>query len=315
MEEPPLSPEETQALAFAGLTEVQAKDAAADLQLDFALEIPKLGRYRANIFHQRLGWDANFRVVRAAIPTLEELGLPAHLRLLTEYQQGLVMVTGSGGSGKTTTAAALLDIVNAERPDHIITVEDPVEYIIPPKACQITQREVGRHTQSFGAALRAALREDPDIILVGEMRDLETTAISISAAETGHLVFATLNTSSAARTVAKIVDFYPISQQAQVQTMVAESLRGVITQQLIPRIDTEGVALAVEILINTSGIAQQIKEGKTHMITGMLQSGKRQGMMLMDDSLMTLVTGGYISGEDAYRRAASKQAFERFRQK
>jgi twitching motility protein PilT len=313
MEMDALTPERARELNFSALTQDQAADAEEHQQLDFALEIPNVGRHRCNIFRQRLGWDGAYRVVRATVPTLEELGLPPHLRMFTEYHQGLVMITGSGGSGKTTTAAALLDIINNERKDHIITVEDPVEYVIPPKKCQITQREVGRHTQSFGNALRAALREDPDIILVGEMRDLETTAISISAAETGHLVISTMHTSSSARTVARIVDFYPISQQSQVLTMVAESLRGVIAQALIPRKDGRGAALALEVLVNTSGVAQQIKEGKTHMIQSLIQGGKKYGMMLMDDSIMLLLQNGIISGRDAHRRANDKNKFDQYK--
>jgi len=310
MEVEPLTPERSRELNFSGLTPDQVAEAEEHQQLDFALEIAGVGRHRCNIFKERLGWDGAYRIVSAAVPTLEQLGLPAHLRMFTEYHQGLVMITGSGGAGKTSTAAALLDIVNADRPDHIITVEDPIEYVLTPKRCQVTQREVGRHTQSFANALRAALREDPDIILVGEMRDKDTTAISISASETGHLVFSTMNTSSAARTVARIVDFYPVNQQSQVQTMVAESLRGVITQQLIGRKDNKGSAIAVEILVNISGVAQQIKEGKTHMITSLIQSGKKYGMVLMDESLMNLVNSGAISGRDAYKRAHAKQAFE-----
>lgn len=310
MEEPPLSPGDTETLAMAGLRPAQEEEARKHYQFDFSLEIPKLGRHRCSIFNHRLGWDAAFRIIPAEIPTIEQLGLPDTVRQFTEYHQGLVMITGSGGAGKTTTAAALLDLVNANRDDHIITVEDPVEYILSPRRCQVMQREIGRHTQSFANALRAALREDPDILLIGELRDLNTTAISISAAETGHLVFATMNTSSAMRTVSKIVDFYPSSQQSQVQTMVAESLRGVITQQLVPRADGEGVVLATEIMVNTSGIATQIKDGKTQMLVSLIQGGKKQGMRLMDESLMNLLQQNLISGEEAYQRAANKKNFE-----
>ncbi|MCC5874636.1 MAG: PilT/PilU family type 4a pilus ATPase, partial [Candidatus Sumerlaeia bacterium] len=300
MDVEPLSPELAQQLNFSALNETQAEQALRDLQLDFALEVRGVGRYRCNVFKHRLGWDGSYRVISTKIPTVEDLGLPTSVKVLTEYQQGLVMITGPGGSVKTTTAYALLDLVNQRRRDHIITVEDPVEYILRPAKCQIMQREVGRHTKSFATALRAALREDPDIILVGEMRDLETTSIAISAAETGHLVFGTLGTSTAARTVARIVDVYPISQQSQVCVMVAESLRGVITQKLLPRRDHQGRVLAYEILINTSGIAQQIKEGKSHMINSLIQNGKRQGMCLMDDTLRKLQESGVISGSMAY---------------
>lgn len=310
MESEPLTPERSEELNFLGLTEPQRLLAVHNQQLDFALEIEGVGRHRCNVFKQRLGWDGVYRIVKADIPTVEQLGLPHSVRVFTEYHQGLVMVTGPGGSGKTTTVAALLNLVNEQRRDHIITVEDPVEYVIPAKNCQVTQREVGRHTQSFGNALRAALREDPDIILVGELRDHETTSIAISAAETGHLVFSTLHTSSAARTVARIVDVYPPSQQSQVCTMVAESLRGVISQQLVPRKDGSGPVLAYEILVNSTGISQQIKEKKTHLITSMMQGGKRQGMILMDECLLNLHRQEIISGREAYRRGANKPAFE-----
>lgn len=313
METDPLTPEQAEAINFSGLTEEQQKVARDRMQIDFALEIPKVGRHRCSVFHQRTGWDGVYRLVPAEVPTLEQLGLPGSLRIFTEYTQGLVMVTGPGGSGKTSTVAAMLDVVNANRTDHIITVEDPIEYLLEPKQCQVTQREVGRHTNSFAAALRAALREDPDIIFIGELRDLETTSIAISAAETGHLVFSTLHTGSAMRTVARIVDVYPVTQQAQVCTMVAESLRGVICQQLIPRRDGNGRAMALEVLVNTTGVSQQIKEGKTHMLTSLIQAGKKSGMMLMEDSLLRLHTEGLISGREAYRRATNKQPFERIK--
>ncbi len=314
MEMDPLTPERAMELNFEGLDEQQRATAVDDNQIDFALEIPGVGRHRCNVFHQRLGWDGAYRVVRAKTPTITELGLPDTLRVYTEYNQGLVMVTGPGGAGKTTTVAALLDLVNTSRKDHIITVEDPVEYIVAPKSCQITQREVGRHTESFANALRAALREDPDIIMIGEMRDLETTSIAISAAETGHLVFGTLHTASAIRTVSRIVDVYPLSQQKQIRTMVAESLRGVISQRLVPRKDGNGRATALEILMNTSGVATQLKEGKTHMITSLIQSGKRYGMCLMEDSLLQLYNQGVISGYTAYMNANNRQPFERMKE-
>lgn len=309
-----LTSEGAEELVFSCLTPEQVVTARENQQLDFALEIPKVGRHRCNLFKQRLGWDGAFRIIRANVPTLEELGLPPILKVLTEYNQGMVLVTGSSGAGKSTTAAALVDLVNSTRRDHIITVEDPVEFVMQAKLCQMTQREVGRHTESFAKALRAALREDPDIIMIGELRDFETVSIAISAAETGHLVFGTLPTSSAARTVARLVDFYPIAQQSQVSTMVAESLRGVITQNLVPRKDGTGQALALEILMVTPGVSQQIKEGKTQMITSLIQSGKRYGMMLMDDSLMKLYKDGIITGRDAYKRANNKIGFEPFKE-
>ncbi len=310
MERDPLTPEKCKRLVYSALSPEQQEIARRKLQLDFSLDIPNSGRYRCNIFRQRLGWDGAFRIVSDHVPSLQELGLPDSLRVLTEYNQGLVLISGSGGAGKTTTVAAMLDLVNRHRSDHIITVEDPVEYVLRPRKCQITQREVGLHTESFANALRAALREDPDIIMVGEMRDLETTSIAISAAETGHLVFGTLHTSTASRTVSRIVDIYPTSQRVQVLTMVAESLRGVICQQLVPRKDGHGRVLAREVLINTSGIAAQIKEGKTHLITSLIQGGKKLGMILMDESLMELCRQDIISGREAYHRAVNKEPFE-----
>lgn len=313
MEMDPLTPDRAMDLNFSVLTEEQRLQAQEAQQLDFAIEVANQGRYRCSVFKQRLGWDGAYRIVASRIPTVEELGLPESLKILTEYNQGLVMVSGPGGSGKTTTVAALVQLVNLHRKDHIITVEDPIEYVFQPASCQIIQREVGRHTVSFAAALRAAMREDPDILLIGEMRDLEATSIAITAAETGHLVFGTMHTGSATRTVSRIVDLYPLTQQAQVRTMVAESLRGVITQQLIPRKDGNGRVLALEIMMSTSGISQQIKEGKTHLLRSLIQGGKRQGMVLMEDSLMALYNQGLISGRTAWQSAMHKQNFEPFK--
>ncbi len=308
MERDPLTPEESERLVFSPLSNEQRDAARRDMQLDFSLSIPKSGRYRCCILRQRLGWDGAYRIISDHVPKLEELGLPASLQVLTEYNQGLVLISGPGGSGKTTTVASMLDLVNRHRSDHIVTVEDPVEYVLTPARCQITQREVGLHTVSFAHALRAALREDPDIIMVGEMRDLETTSIAISAAETGHLVFGTLHTSTAARTVSRIVDIYPVSQRTQVLTMVAESLRGVVCQQLVPRKDGSGRVLAREVMINTTGIAAQIKEGRTHLITSLIQGGKKLGMVLMDESLMELHRQGLIAGHEVFDRALNKDA-------
>ncbi|MDX2175198.1 MAG: PilT/PilU family type 4a pilus ATPase [Candidatus Sumerlaeia bacterium] len=310
MEYAPISPERSEQLNFSALTKVQAELLREKLSLDFALQIPADGRYRCNIFHQRLGWDGSYRVVRSSVPSAEELGLPPVCRTLTEYHQGMVLVTGPTNSGKTTTLAAMVDMVNADRDDHIITVEDPIEYVHARKRCQVTQREVGRHTDSFGKALRAALREDPDIIMIGELRDRETVSISISAAETGHLVFGSLHTSSAARTVSRILDVFPPTQQTQICTMISESIRGILSQQLVPKRDGSGVALALEILIFTSGVAQLVREGKTYQLQNQIQSGKKLGMCLMDDSLMELYQAGVISGPEAYSRSDNKNAFE-----
>jgi twitching motility protein PilT len=232
--------------------------------------------------------------------------LPEHLKLLTRYQNGLILVTGSVGSGKSTTLAALVEQVNIERREHIITLEDPIEYVLQAKGCHITQREVHTHTRSFAAALRGALREDPDVIMVGEMRDLETISLAITAAETGHLVLGTLHTGNASRTLDRLLDVFPPDQQEQIRIMVSESLRGVISQQLIPRADGQGRVLALEILTNTPAVANVIREAKTYMLPGIIQTGKKQGMQLMDDALLSLHRNGLISSEEANARAEQK---------
>jgi len=238
---------------------------------------------------------------------MDELGLPEHVKLLTRYQNGLIVVTGSVGSGKSTTLAALVDQINSERREHIITLEDPIEYILEPRGCHITQREVHTHTRSFAAALRGALRQDPDVIMVGEMRDLETIALAITASETGHLVLGTLHTGNASRTLDRLLDVFPVDQQEQIRVMVSESLRGIISQQLVPRADGEGRVLALETLTNTPAVANVIREAKTYLLPGIIQTGKKQGMQLMDDCLLDLYRRGLISPEEAYARAEQKQ--------
>lgn len=310
LDAPPLAPERSEELNLSGLNVAQQQRLLEKYQLDFALEIPGVGRHRCNVFRQRLGWDGAYRIIPTRVPSADELGLPDAVKAMTAHNRGLVVVTGPSGSGKTTTVAAMIDLVNKTRDDHVITVEDPVEYVIPSAHCQITQREVGGHTESFGTALRAALREDPDIIFVGEMRDFETVSIAISAAETGHLVFGTLHTGSAARTVARILDVYPLSQREQVCIMVSESMKGVVAQQLLPRKDGAGQVLALEILVVTAGIGAQIREGKTFQIPSLIQTGKRVGMKLMDESIKELLDKGLVTGRDAYLRAENKALFE-----
>ncbi len=307
---PPLTPELSEELNFSALSDRQREWLLDAQSLDFALELPGGGRYRCNIFRQRLGWDGSYRIVRDRVPTMDELGLPPVAKTLTEYHQGMVLVTGPAGSGKTTTLAAMVDMVNKARTDHIITVEDPIEYVHRSQSCAVTQREVGRHTESFARALRAALREDPDIIMIGEMRDQDTISIAISAAETGHLVFSSLHTSSAARTVGRILDVFPPSQQQQICTMISESIRGVLSQQLVPRKDGNGAVLALEVLIFTSGVSQLIREGKTYQLQNAMQAGKKLGMKLMDEALMELYQQGLITGAEAHSRADNKQPFE-----
>jgi twitching motility protein PilT len=237
---------------------------------------------------------------------MDDLELPEQLKLLTRYQNGLILATGSVGTGKSTTLAAMVQQINIERQDHIITLEDPIEYVIHSNNCHVSQREVFTHTESFATALRAALREDPDVIMVGEMRDLETISLAITAAETGHLVLATLHTSSASRTLDRLLDVFPPEQQEHVRVMVAESLRGVVSHQLIPRKDGTGRVLALEILTNTPAVANVIRENKTFMLPGIIQTGKKQGMRLMDDVLIDLYQRGLISAEEAYARAEQK---------
>ncbi|MCX6979079.1 MAG: PilT/PilU family type 4a pilus ATPase, partial [Verrucomicrobia bacterium] len=300
-----LSAQDTERLAMSFLLEPQRQMLAERGDIDFAYATD-FGRFRASVVRQRLGVDIVFRIISTSLRSMDELGLPPSLKQLTQYHNGLVLVTGSVGSGKSTTLAALVDEVNKTRHDHIITLEDPIEYVIHSKGCHVTQREVHTHTKSFGAALRGALREDPDVIMVGEMRDLETISLAITASETGHLVLGTLHTGSAARTLDRVLDVFPIDQREQIRIMVSESLRGIVSQQLIPRKDGQGRALAMEILTNTPAVGNLIREAKTYMLPGVMQTGKKQGMKLMDDSLIELYDSGQISQEEAYTRAEQK---------
>jgi twitching motility protein PilT len=303
---PVFSSDQTLALAEGFLSDLHKKQLNERGDTDFAYA-NEFGRYRTSVVRQRLGLEIVFRIINTNVRTMDELGLPQHLKLLTRYQNGLILVTGSVGSGKSTTLAALVEQVNMERREHIITLEDPIEYVLEPKGCHITQREVHTHTLSFSAALRGALREDPDVIMVGEMRDLETISLAITASETGHLVLGTLHTGNASRTLDRLLDVFPPDQQEQIRIMVSESLRGVISQQLIPRVDGKGRVLALETLTNTPAVANVIREAKTYMLPGIIQTGKKQGMRLMDDSLVDLYNHGLISAEEAYARAEQKQ--------
>jgi twitching motility protein PilT len=302
---PRLTSDQTLVLAEGFLSNLQKTQLNERGDADFAYS-NAVGRYRTSVVRQRLGVDLVFRIINTKVRTMDELGLPQHLKLLTRYQNGLILVTGSVGSGKSTTLASLVEQVNIERREHIITLEDPIEYVLEPKGCHITQREVHTHTRSFAAALRGALREDPDVIMVGEMRDLETISLAITAAETGHLVLGTLHTGNASRTLDRLLDVFPPDQQEQIRIMVSESLRGVISQQLIPRSDGKGRVLALEILTNTPAVANVIREAKTYMLPGIIQTGKKQGMQLMDDALVELHKRGLISADEAYARADQK---------
>src|SRR5438045_3553691 len=303
---PRLTSDQTLALAEGFLSSLHKTHLNERGDADFAYA-NAFGRYRTSVARQRLGVDLIFRIINTKVQTMDELGLPEHLKLLTRYQNGLILVTGSVGSGKSTTLAALVEQANIERREHIITLEDPIEYVLEPKGCHITQREVHTHTRSFAAALRGALREDPDVIMIGEMRDLETISLAITAAETGHLVLGTLHTSNASRTLDRLLDVFPPGQQEQVRIMVSASLRGVISQQLISRADGQGRVLALEILTNTPAVANVIREARTFMLPGIIQTGKKQGMQLMDDALIELQSRGLITADEAFARADHKR--------
>jgi len=277
--------------------------------VDFAYEITGLGRYRANYFRQAAGAGAVFRQIPSKIMTIEQLGLPPIARQFAMLDKGLVLVTGATGSGKSTTLAAIVDYANKNRRDHILTIEDPIEFRHTRVNCLINHREVGQHTRSFAAALRGALREDPDIILVGELRDLETIQLALEAAATGHLVLATLHTPSAMKTVDRIIDVFPTDAQEQVRTTLSESLKGVVSQTLFKRTDGRGRVAALEVMVNTPAVGNLVREGKTHQLVNVLQTGKRLGMQTMDDAITELLDGGKISPEEAFDRCIDKRRF------
>jgi twitching motility protein PilT len=262
--------------------------------LDFAIEVGELARFRVNVFIQRNGEGAVFRVIPTQIRSFQELGLPEVVQTLALRENGLVLVTGPTGSGKSTTLAAMIDLVNSTQKKHIITLEDPIEFVHRSKKCLVNQREIGSHTKSFAAALRAALREDPDVILVGEMRDLETISLALTAAETGHLVFGTLHTKSAPKTMDRIIDAFPPAQQQQVRVQLAEALQGVISQVLIPTKDRKGRVAAFEIMVATVAIRNLIREGKTHQMPSSIQTGTQVGMQSLEQALRNLVMQGRI---------------------
>ncbi len=280
--------------------------------VDFGYEIPGLARYRGNLFMQKNGIGAVFREIPSEILSCDQLGLPAVVSRLAALPKGLVLVTGPTGSGKSTTLAAVVDKANKTRKDHILTVEDPIEFVHKSYSCIVNHREVGLHTQSFAAALRGALREDPDIIMVGEMRDLETISLAMEAAMTGHLVFGTLHTLNANKTVDRIIEIFPADQQAQVRSTLADSLKAVVSQTLFKRIDKKGRCAALEILICTPAVRNLIREGKTYQIPSSMQTGKKYGMQTLDDAIMELLGKGWIDGEDAYINAIEKAKFVQY---
>lgn len=301
--------ETIQALGREILSDTEFKALNECGQVDFAYAIDGLARFRANAYRQQRGFDLVLRAVAPEPPRLEDLGLPRELAKFTNYHQGMVLLTGPSGCGKSSTMAALLNIINEERLDHIITVEDPIEFVHVNKRCVINQRQVGPHTKSFSRALKGALREDPDIIALGELRDLETISLALTAAETGHLVLATLHTGNAIRTVNRLIGVFPPNQQAQIRTMVSESLRAVISQRLVPRSDGRGRVPALEILVNTKAVGNTIRDNKTFQLRSALQTGQSHGMKLLDLSLAELVRDGAVSREEALRHAEDPKKF------
>jgi twitching motility protein PilT len=304
-----LDSDELRAMLYEIAPEDKIKHFEETGDIDFGYEIPGLARYRANFFMQKNGVAAVFREIPDTIMTCEQLGLPSVIPKLAGLPRGMVLVTGPTGSGKSTTLAAIVDVANRSRKDHIITIEDPIEFVHKSQMCIVNHREVGLHTKTFSAALRGALREDPDIILVGEMRDLETMSLAIEAASTGHLVFATLHTSSAPKTIDRIIEVFPSEQQGQIRSTLADGLRAIIAQVLFKRVDIKGRCVALEILIATAAVRNLIREAKTHQIPSMIQTGKKYGMQLLDDAIMGLLNKGMISVDEAYSKANDKGRF------
>jgi len=291
------------------MTPEQHKEWTENQDIDFSYELPGVARFRVNAFFEQEGPAAVFRNIPIKVMSIQELGLPAHIIKFAEYRKGLCLVTGPTGCGKSSTLAALIDYINSSRKEHIITIEDPIEFVHQNKSCLVTQREVGVHTQSFTAALRASLREDPDVVLVGEMRDLETIEMALTAAETGHLVLGTLHTTGAADTIDRIINVFPVNQQPQIRQVLSNVLIGVLSQNLIKRADGNGRVAALEIMVLTSGISNLIREGKTFQIPSMIQTGRKEGMQTMDSALLTLIQEGKITKDMAIQFAANKELF------
>jgi len=309
---PPLQNDDLKAMVYEIAPEVKIKVFEETNDVDFGYEVPGVARYRANFFQQKYGISAVFRSIPSTVLTLEELNMPPVLKRFPLLKKGLVLATGPTGSGKSTTLAAMVDYANLKRQDHIITIEDPIEFVHRSQNCLVNHREVGVHTRSFASGLRGALREDPDVLLVGEMRDLETIELALTAAATGHLVFGTLHTSSAAKAVDRIIDVFPTNQQNQIRTTLGESLKGVIAQNLFKRIDKPGRVSALEILVVDMAIANLIREGKTHQIPGMIQVGKKKGNQPLDDAIMDHLRNMRIAPEEAYEKAIDKKKFRQF---
>jgi twitching motility protein PilT len=309
---PALKDEELKTMVYEIASETKIKHFEENLDVDFGYEVPGVARYRVNFFQQKYGISAVFRLIPSKVLTVEDLGLPPVLKKFPLLKKGLILVTGPTGSGKSTTLAAMVDFANLQRHDHIITVEDPIEFVHRSQNCLVQHREVGVHTRSFANALRGALREDPDILLVGEMRDLETIELALTAAATGHLVFGTLHTSSASKAVDRVIDVFPTNQQNQIRATLAESLKGVIAQNLFKRIDKPGRVAALEILVVDMAIANLVREAKTHQIPGMIQVGKKKGNQPLDDAIIDHLRHARISPEEAYDKAIDKKKFRQF---
>ena len=308
-EQPPLSADEVREILLSITPPHKAEEFERTNDTDFAYEIPNVARFRYNLFMDLKGMGGAFRVIPTEIKTVDDLKLPREVVSLCSLSKGLVLITGPTGSGKSTTLAALIDHINTTRSDHVVTIEDPIEFVHGNKKCLINQREVGAHTQSFKVALRAALREDPDVVLVGEMRDLETVAIAIETAETGHLVFGTLHTNTAPSTVDRVIDQFPADQQAQIRTMLSESLKGVISQTLVKG-KKGGRVAALEFLIVTSAVSNLIREGKTYQIPSIMQTSKSMGMRTLNDAFLELVLTDKVTPEEAYNKSVERAELE-----
>jgi twitching motility protein PilT len=308
---PVLTPQVTREVIYSILTNDQRQRLETDWQIDFAYSIPGKARYRVNAYFQRASLSAAFRLIPSEMPKLRDLHLPPVLQEFAKKPRGFVLVTGPTGSGKSTTLAAMLDMINDERQEHILTIEDPIEFLHKHKKCIVNQRELGADAQTFALGLKAALRQDPDVILVGEMRDLETISTALTAAETGHLVFATLHTQDTAQTVDRIVDVFPPDQQQQVRVQLSVSLQGIVTQQLLPKADGQGRTVATEVLVPTPAVRNLIREGKTHQIYSALQTGAQFGMQTMDTSLAQLVREQKITRELAEARSSTPEELRR----
>ncbi len=311
---PQLTPAETKQLAYSVMTDTQKHRFEETLELDFSFGLKGLARFRANVFNQRGASACVFRLIPFEIKSFSQLGLPPVVSKMCDKPRGLVLVTGPTGSGKSTTLAAMIDKINTERHEHILTIEDPIEFVHKRKNCLISQREIGVHAATFSSALLSALREDPDVILVGELRDLETMSIAVTAAEMGIMVMGTLHTNGAAATVDRLINAFPADKQPHVRTMLSTSLRGVVSQQLIPKADKKGRVAALEILINTPAIANLIRQGKMDQLENGMQTGSASGMRLMDAAIQSLLDQRIITGKEAYKKAINKSRFEALRE-